>query len=203
MSEEVRVDYKRALVGGTLAAGAALGGAGLVGAASGAEARLLLETAMPRVRSFCGTVTISLGNVLALMLTLLSMSRGADVKLKWAHYQRVKQIAFIDAVTLVAAVLIYLVLNFPLADADAAQQAGYTRWYAGVYYVVLALVSLLGGALISVVLMLYNTVRDIIQALGPDRDENPFVRSKEAAQEAERQADKAREEAQEVREQAP
>ena len=44
-----------------------------------------------------------------------------------AHYQRVKQIAFIDAVTLIAAVLIYLVLNFPLADADAAQQAGYTR----------------------------------------------------------------------------
>jgi heme A synthase len=158
---------------------------------------------MPRVRSFCGTVTILLGNVLALMLTLLSMSRGADVELKWAHYQRVKQIAFIDAVTLIAAVLIYLVLNFPLADADAAQQAGYTRWYAGVYYVVLALVSLLGGALISVVLMLYNTVRDIIQALGPDRDENPFVRSKEAAQEAKRQADKAQEEAQEAREQAP
>jgi hypothetical protein len=199
----VRVDYKRALLGGALAAGAALGGAGLVGAASGAEARLLLETAMPRVRSFCGTVTILLGNVLALMLTLLSMSRGADVELKWAHYQRVKQIAFIDAVTLIAAVLIYLVLNFPLADADAAQQAGYTRWYAGVYYVVLALVSLLGGALISVVLMLYNAVRDVIQALGPDRDESSFVRSEEAAQEAKRQADKAQEEAQEARNQAP
>jgi heme A synthase len=164
---------------------------------------LLLETAMPRVRSFCGTVTILLGNVLALMLTLLSMSKGTDVELKWAHYQRVKQIAFIDAVTLIAAVLIYLVLNFPLADADAAQQAGYTRWYAGVYYVVLALVSLLGGALISVVLMLYNAVRDVIQALGPDRDESSFVRSEEAAQEAKRQADKAQEEAQEARNQAP
>jgi hypothetical protein len=93
-----------------------------------------------------------------------------------------------DAVTLIAAVLIYLVLNFPLADADAAQQAGYTRWYAGVYYVVLALVSLLGGALISVVLMLYNAVRDVIQVLGPDRDESSFVRSEEAAQEAKRQA---------------
>jgi hypothetical protein len=55
---------------------------------------LLLETAMPRVRSFCGTVTILLGNVLALMLTLLSMSKGTDVELKWAHYQCVKQIAF-------------------------------------------------------------------------------------------------------------
>lgn len=108
-----------------------------------------------------------------------------------------------DAVTLIAAVLIYLVLNFPLADADAAQQAGYTRWYAGVYYVVLALVSLLGGALISVVLMLYNAVRDVIQALGPDRDESSFVRSEEAAQEAKRQADKAQEEAQEARNQAP
>jgi uncharacterized membrane protein YozB (DUF420 family) len=174
--ERVRVDAKRALIGGGLAAGVTLLGAWLVGEASGAEARILLETALPRARTFCGTVTIALGNVLALMLTLLSLSTGADVDLKWGHYQRVKQVAFIDAFTLIAAVLIYLLLNIPLTDADAAQ--GSNGWYAGLYYAVLALTSLLGGALISVVLMLYNTVRDLIRAVGPDR-ESTLVRQEE------------------------
>jgi heme A synthase len=107
------------------------------------------------------------------------------VDLKWGHYQRVKQVAFIDASTLIAAVLIYLLLNIPLADADAAQQGATSDWwFAGLYYAVLALTSLLGGALISVVLMLYNTVRDLIRAVVPDR-ESRLVRQKEKEEEEE------------------
>ena len=178
LPEEVRIDLKRAAIGGGMAATVTLVGAWLVGAASGAEARLLLETALPRARAFCGTVTIALGNVLALMLTLLSLSAGADVDLKWAHYQRVKQVAFIDALTLIGAVLIYLLLNVPLGEADAAQGPAHEWWYPGLYYAILVLTSLLGGALITVVLMLYNTVRDLIRAVGPGH-ESRLARSEE------------------------
>lgn len=180
MPEEVRVDAKRAAIGGGMAAGVTLLGAWLVGEASGAKAHMLLETALPRARSFCGTVTIALGNVLALMLTLLSLSTGAEANLKWAHYQRVKQVAWIDAATLIGATLIYLLLNVPLVEADAAEGVAYGWWYSGLYYAILVLTSLLGGALISVVLMLYNTVRDIIRAVGP-ADESRLVRADEEA----------------------
>lgn len=175
--DAIKVDAKRAAVGGALAAATALVGMWLVGEASGAEARILLETSLPSTRSFCGTLTLALGNILALMLTLLSLSTGTDIELKWAHYQRVKQIALIDTVVLVGAVLIYLLLNVPLGEAEAAE--GPRPPFAALYYGTLVASSLLAGALIAIALMLYNAVRDIIYAVGPER-ESPLIRSEEA-----------------------
>ncbi len=166
-TEELKVDTRRVALAGGLAAAAALAGAWIVGEASGLEARRLLEATLSSTRSFCGTVILALGNILALMLTLLGLSASADVKLKWSHYQRIKQIAWIDAAVLSGAVLFYLLLNVPLGESDqAAERPG--TWFAALYYATLALSSLLGGALIAVVLMLYNAVRDLIRAIGPD-----------------------------------
>lgn len=176
--DAIKVDAKRAAIGGALAAAVALIGMWLVGEASGAEARILLETSLPSTRSFCGTLTLALGNILALMLTLLSLSTGTDIELKWAHYQRVKQIALIDTVVLVGAVLIYLLLNVPLGEAEAAE--GPRPPFAALYYGTLVASSLLAGALIAIALMLYNAVRDIIHAVGPQQ-ESPVTRSEEAA----------------------
>lgn len=164
ISEEVRVDAQRAALGGILAAAAALTGAWLVGEASGAEARFLLETSLPSTRSFCGTVTLALGNILALMLTLLGLSATTDVELERAHYQRIKQIAWIDMVVLIVAVLVYLLLNVPLGQSEQATQAP-GPWFATLYYATLAVSSFLGGALIAIVLMLYNAVRDVIRII--------------------------------------
>ena len=174
--DAIKVDARRAAVGGALAAATALVGMWLVGEASGAEARRLLETSLPSTRSFCGTLTLALGNILALMLTLLSLSAGTDIELKWAHYQRVKQIALIDTVVLVGAVLIYLLLNVPLGEAEADNGPP----FAALYYGTLVASSLLAGALIAIALMLYNAVRDIIYAVGPQK-ESPLIRSEDEA----------------------
>ena len=175
--EAIKVDARRAALGGALAALVALAGTWLVGEASGAEARMLLETSLPSTRSFCGTLTLALGNILALMLTLLSVSAGASVELKWAHYQRVKQIALIDTIVLIGAVLIYLLLNVPLGKVEAAD--GPRPPFAVLYYGTLVASSLLAGALITIALMLYNAVRDIILAIGPEK-ESPLIRSEDA-----------------------
>lgn len=173
-SEDLKVDTRRAALGGGLAAVVALAGVWMVGEASGLEARRLLETALSNMRSFCGTLTIALSNMLALMLTLLSFSSSADVKLKWSHYQRIKQIAWIDAVVLTGAVLLYLLLNVPIGESDKAAEQPDT-WFAALYYTTIALASLLGGALIALVLMLYNAVRDIIRAVGPEDVESSLT----------------------------
>ncbi len=160
----------------------ALIGGWFVGETTGAEARILLETSLTTTRSFAGTVTLALGNILALMLTLLSLSTSTEIDLKWSHYQRVNQIAWIVSIVLTASILIYLLINVPLSEADKASASSDTTGfrYATLYYVSLVLSSMMAGALITVVLMLYNTIRDIIQVIGLRDTDHPLVHSEEA-----------------------
>lgn len=175
--EELQVDARRAGKVGILSAIVVFIGAFLVGEASGSEARVLLDTSLETTRSFCGTVTLALGNILALMLTLLSISASTDIDLKWTHYQRVKQIALFTTITLIASILIYLLFNIPLEQSETAsnpQGVGFPIFY----YATLVLASVLGGALIAVVIMLYNTIRDIINIFG-QKGSHKFARSEE------------------------
>lgn len=173
-SEALRADARRAALGGCLAALTVMGGSWMIGQISGSEARYLLETVLPSVRSFSGTVMLSLITVLALMLTLLGLSTSAETKLKWVHYQRIKQIALVDMVTFIVTVLFYLLLNIPIQETDS----GTLEWFYGLYYAVLIISSILAGAVITVVLMLYNAVRDIINAIGPEK-ESHIIRTEE------------------------
>lgn len=175
--DEVRVDARHAAYGGVLAAVVMLAGAWMVGSVSGAEAHVLLKTSLPSTRAFCGTMTLALGNILALMLTLLSLSASTDIDLKWAHYQRVKQIAWVVTVALIGSILVYLLLNVPLGESSSGA-AEKSTWFAAIYYTTLVLASLLGGALITIALMLYNTVRDVIRAISSKKSSR-LVRSEE------------------------
>lgn len=166
-----KVDTWRALVGGGLAAMITLVGAFIVGEASGYEAYRLLEVALSATRNFCGTITLATGNILALMLTLISLSVNSDIELKWAHYQRVEEVALVDTITFVGAILIYLLLNMPISETEPASDP--TMWIAYFYYGTLVLASLLGGAVITVILMLFNTVRDIILIMSPSEEHTP------------------------------
>lgn len=165
--ENVQVDLRQALAVGVMAAVVTLAGAYLVGLLSGADVRLLLEGTLSNTRAFAGTVVVALSTILALMLTLISLSSSADVDLAASHYRRIQQIAWFGSITLIAGILTYLLLNFPLEE---AQSSGGTVVNI-IYYVTLVLASLLGGALSAVILMLYNAARDIIRIVAPDEME--------------------------------
>ena len=165
-TEAIKVDLQRALIGGSVSAIVILAGGWLVGFASGSEAYHLFKTTLPSTRSFAGTLSLALGNILALMLTLLSLSASMDIDIKWAHYQRVRQIAWIVTVTLIVTILVYLLLNIPITESDKDLM----QWYTAIYYSTLTFSALLGGAFITIVLLLYNTVRDMIGVLNPDSD---------------------------------
>lgn len=183
-TEKIQVDTTRALVGGGLAAATTLIGAWTVGTASGLETFALLQTSLETARSFAGTITLALGNILALMLTLISLSSAANIDLKYGHYLRIKQISWVTAGTLVAAILVYLLLNIPLSEAEEKT----LPWYAYAYYTTLAVSSLLGGALISIVLMLYNAAKDIILVLSPKEEEGKhMVRAEKEEEEEEKE----------------
>jgi hypothetical protein len=174
-ASQVREDAKQAIYGGGLAATVTLVGSFLVGRVSGGEAYLLLDLAVESTRSFSGTVTLAMGTILGLMLTLLSLSSSMNAKLKKAHYIRVRQIAWADALTLVGAILVYLLLNVPINEAELSSSDP-EKWIEYMYFGTLVLSSLLGGAMITVILMLYHAVRDIIIAIAPDKDDPDIVR---------------------------
>lgn len=164
--ENLKADGRRAAVGGCLAALTILGASWMIGQVSGSEARYLLETVLPSVRAFSGTMMLALITVLALMLTLLGLSTSTDAQLEWVHYQRIQQIALVDMISFIAAVLFYLLLNVPVQETDS----GTLQWFYFLYYAALIISSLLAGAVITVVLMLYNAVRNIIESISPKKE---------------------------------
>ena len=113
------------------------------------------------------------------MLTLLSLSTSAEINLKWSHYKRVDQIAWLVSIVLTASILIYLLLNIPLSEAEKAADRTNEFGYATLYYATLVLSSMMAGALITVVLMLYNTVQDIIYVVGLRETDHPLVHTEE------------------------
>jgi hypothetical protein len=157
------VDTKRALSGGLLAAVVALLGSVIVGRISSAEARILLQAMLPSIRFLSSGIMTASATILALMLTLLSLSHNTSSTLRPVHYQRVRQIAFIDAITLSASVILLLLISIPLEESSEVPSS----WYVAIYYALLVASAALGGLLISVVFMLYNAIGDLIQVMGP------------------------------------
>jgi hypothetical protein len=151
------VDLRQALIGGGIAAVIAGLGVGTTGVASGAEARALLESVLPTIRFLSSTVITASATILALMLTILNLSKGLDRQLTPAHYQRVRQISLLASVTIIAGTILLLFLSIPIGDSEVL--AG---WYRPIYYGIVVTSSLVGGSQVAVVLMLLRSVDGLI-----------------------------------------
>ena len=158
------VGAKRALIGGLLAAGVAAGGQWFVGQVySGTEARNLLEAMLPSARSVGSAVVTAAGTILALMLTMLSLTNQARSSFDRVFYQRVERIGLLSTIALAMGTLLLLFLSIPIQESQQVPSS----WYSYVYYVVIALTASLSGLLVAIVLMLYNAMTSLIQVLRP------------------------------------
>lgn len=161
------LNLKWPLLGGAVAAVVAFVGAGAVGRISGVEARVVLESMLPTTRFLASGMMTASATILALMLTVLGLSSSTETTLRPLHYRRVKQIAFIDAIAFVCATVFLLLLSVPVGESEQVP-AG---WYSTIYYIVLVISALLGGLLITIVLALYDTIRDMIRVVGLETPE--------------------------------
>lgn len=186
---DIEVDLRRALIGGVLAGMATLAGGYAVGRASGYEALALLESTLPVTRTVASTVMLASSTILALMLTLLSVSASTQISLKDTHYKRVRQVSFIDVIALILSTLVLLLLNVPLQESENLPAS----WFNTVYYLSLGSSSVLGGFLITIILMIYNTVRDIIEVVGLSSPDHPLVEEEEAEQRQEKREEQQEE----------
>lgn len=167
---EIAVDMRKPLLGGVLAVFISLAGAWMVGRLHGAEGLLLLQAMLPTTRFLCSSVMTATATILALMLTLLGLSTSAASQIHPSHYKRVQQIALLDMIAFVGATLFLLALNIPVEESDSLT----TDWYNYAYYSVLVYSSVLGGVLISIVLMLYAAIRDMISVVALQREDHPL-----------------------------
>tara|TARA_R110002049_G_scaffold146495_3_gene309169 strand:- start:988 stop:1533 length:546 start_codon:yes stop_codon:yes gene_type:complete len=162
---------KRALFGGVIAAIITGMGAYLMGNISGYEAKILIKSSLSGFNTLSNTIVLASATILALLLTLLSVSASSKSKLTAEHYTHVLLIAKIDTIVFVAAMIMFQLFNIPITEADNVPSS----WYSTLYYSSLGISSILSGALISVVLMLYNAVNSIIKIVGLGINDHPLI----------------------------
>ena len=173
------MNNRHAILGGIFSALITAAGTIILGEISGYEAKILIKNSIPGVNTLCNTVVLASATILALLLTLLSISSSSSSKLKKIHYKNVLQIAKLDTVVFVVAMITFLLLNIPVTESDTIP----INYYSYIYYISLGIASLLSGGIISVVLMLYNTVNNIIQIVGLGNTSHPMLYHEENEEE--------------------
>ena len=171
----MNVIVKRALVGGIVSTLVMASGTFVLGHISGYEAKELLKSSISGINMLCNTVVLAASTILALMLTLLSLSRSAKSSLTKQHYRQVLTMAKADTILIIVAVITFLMLNIPITETEDVPES----WFKIIYYVTLGMASILGGGLIAVVTMLYGTIANVILIVGLGVTDHPLVNNKD------------------------
>lgn len=109
---------KGPLIGGVMSGVLALLILWMVGRLGAGETRLLLESSLPTVRSLCDSTATAAATVLALMLTLLTLSYSPDRKFHDSYYQEIRRIALYSTICITLSIFIMLMLVVPLESAE-------------------------------------------------------------------------------------
>jgi hypothetical protein len=162
------VGARAALIGGVIVGAVIIGMQLLIGRVySGSEARALIVAMSSPVSTLSTTIIGGLATITALMLTMLSISHTLQEKLSRAFYKRIQRIVLVSIVDMVTAIVLLLILSSPIQKASQqAQQAG-SLAATLTYYLLIAMTALVAGLFVSIVIMLYNAVQTVIEAVRP------------------------------------
>ncbi|RXG14985.1 hypothetical protein DSM03_104143 [Leeuwenhoekiella aestuarii] len=157
---------KRSIFGGLLTFLFLLIGIFLLGNVSGYKAKELIEASLSGVNMLCNTIVLGSATILTLLLTLLGISTSSKSTLKKAHYIQVSNIAKIDTVLFITALVLFQMFNIPITESEEVP----TSWFKYLYWITLFFSSLISGMMVTVVLLLYSTVTNIISIVGLGKD---------------------------------
>lgn len=162
---------KRAIIGGAVSTLIMALGTYILGEVSGYKAMELLATSLSGINMLCNTVILGSSTILALMLTLLGLSRNAESHLTNTHYQNVLMIAKVDTILIIVAVITLLLFNLPITEAADLPK----DWFTTIYYVSLGMAAIIGGGFIALITMLYGTIANVILIVGLGVTDHPLV----------------------------
>lgn len=149
---------KRSTFIGSLAAGAGTAlvlFAGLlgVGRVGSFEALQLLKATMPTVRFMTFSVIGSSITIIALMLTLLSLSLSSQWRFKPIHYHRIWQVTVLAIASVVIGVIVMIAMAVPLESVEEL-----SGWYDVIYYATAGTTAALGGLVVAMTILIGSSV---------------------------------------------
>lgn len=153
---------KRIVLAGVIALVILAIGTYVIGDLSGYEAKELFKKSISGINMLSNTIILASATILALLLTVLGISTDVSNELKKEHYKHILLVAKFDTVVLIVAIMSFILFNLPITEGDNVPR----NWYTIIYYITLAVSSLLGASLTVVVLMLYRTVVNMIKSIG-------------------------------------
>ncbi len=166
MIADILKKNKMAIFGGAISTVFIGIGVFLLGNISGHEAKHLLSASLSGLNMLCNTITLAAVTILALLLTLLSVSAGSNSDLKKKFYSQILNIARVDVVLLVGVLILFQFFNIPLVESENVPLS----WYEIIYWTTLFLSSVICGMTVTLVLMLFTTVSSMISIIGMDKD---------------------------------
>ena len=133
---------------------------------SGLEAREMIDALSQPALYLGSAIAASAATTMALMLTLLGMVRRADTDFAPSMYKRVYRISLLGAWLLGGAVVMLLLMTMPIGEFDELPEI----WYPTLYKVLYWWVVILSALLVTMVTMLFSTIRDLIASVTPHDD---------------------------------
>lgn len=171
MKSSTNTIIKRAIIGGVISTLIMALGTFILGEISGYKAKELLASSLSGINMLCNTVILGSSTILALMLTLLGLSRNAESHLTNTHYQNVLMIAKGDTVLIIISVITLMLFNLPITEAEGLPP----DWFTIIYYVSLGIAALIGGGFITLITLLYGTIANVILIVGLGITDHPLV----------------------------
>ena len=180
------VGGRRAVYGGVSAAAVAFVGQWLIGRVyTGYEARQLLESMSSSALYFGSAIVTASATILALMLTILSLTSQSDEDFDQVFFLRVERIAKLATAALMGGILLLLFLSIPIKESDNVPGS----WFTTIYYALIFILAALAGLLITIVLMLLNAISSLIEMVRPSAEREKEKIEKETEREEKNEAE--------------
>ncbi|MEL6160292.1 MAG: hypothetical protein AAFQ40_00765 [Cyanobacteria bacterium J06623_5] len=130
---------------------------------SEAQAINLLKGLQSSSLYFGSAIATASATVLALMLTLLSMTNRLEAQFERSVYDGIRLVGFISTVTFITSVILLLCLSLPVGEFEQLPPG----WFKGLYYILSTLNGFLSSLMIVGVLILFDTIKTLIKKLSP------------------------------------
>lgn len=127
---------------------------------TGIFAREILATSVSGIISLCYVISIGSIYILVIILHLLSARIPQDMETdsRHNHFKSLLNIARLATLLIIFSIVVILVLSIPFTHISIFPDSMYSK----IYYLILAVASVLGGSFISIITMIYLTIRNMI-----------------------------------------
>lgn len=133
---------------------------------SEAEATNLIEALTGTGLYLGSAIAGASATTLALMLTLLGLTKNADADFDYSVYKSISQVAWLSTISLVGAVILLLMLVLPVGEFEKMPDG----WYRIMYEVIFAQTVIVCALLVATVVRLFLAIRHVIARVTPGEE---------------------------------